>query len=110
MINDIPREHPPEGTLEDDYKLVLNALNNPEYLWRTIGSISRETKLPEGYVDAILSADNEVTRSFLEDSEIIVSDSYRSKSREEIYALRRRFRKEAPFWHRFRAAFNNRAA
>ena len=81
-----------------DHELVLKALNNPKYKWRTVPGIAEETSLdPETVTRALEKSRDQVVRS----------SRYTSDGR-ELYTARVRFREFASPWTKIRGALKNR--
>jgi hypothetical protein len=87
------------AAVADQKDLVLKALENPNYTWRTIAGIAKETGLDEETVHQVLKALGE---------EVIRSEVPSEKG-EGLYTTRSHYRKKTPWWKRFFAALRNRA-
>jgi hypothetical protein len=75
----------PVTPILDERTLVLEALNNPDYTWRTIGGIAKETRIPKARVARILdSLSDSVIRSSAPDPRgrtlYTTLDNYRAHS------------------------------
>lgn len=46
----------PTQTLSDESKKVLTALNNKDFVWRTVDGVVKETELPEPVVLTVLNS------------------------------------------------------
>jgi hypothetical protein len=75
---------------------VLKALENPEYVWRTIAGLERETKLPRKEIVSVL-------RHLPEDS--LVTSKTRDGKR--VYSTRRHYRKTQSFLGRLVSVLSN---
>ncbi len=85
---------------DDETKLVLDALENPKYTWRTIRGISTETGLNPEIVKSNISANSDV---------IIKSSSHNQKG-EELFATREKYRDKVSPLTRLGSALKNRSS
>ena len=77
---------------------VVGALENPEFSWRTVAGIARESGLTEAEVLEVLS----------QQTDLLFESSVLSKSGERLFTTRRQFRKTATALDKLRGAFKNR--
>jgi len=83
---------------EEDVKAIFDSLENPEYLWRTIDGISKET-----------SMETRAIRSIIEKSgDRIVRSSRLSRAGKRLYTTRRHFRRKASPIKKILGAIKNR--
>ena len=83
----------------DVVSTVLNALARPEFRWRTVAGVAKETGLPEDQVMQVINAEvDEIVRS-----------SVPSTDGQPLYATREHCRKKASFSERILGAIGNRA-
>jgi hypothetical protein len=80
-------------------KVVVEALENPDYEWRTIPGIAAETGLPPDRVTQILEQ--------LIAKRLVISSS--DTEGRKLFTTRPHFREKAPLWEKFVAAIKNRA-
>ncbi len=86
-------------TASTDTELVLEALSNPEFEWRTIPGISQETELDNKVIEKVLS----------ESRDQIVRSSRITKDGRERFTTRSRFQEFTSPWTRLLGALKNRA-
>ena len=78
--------------------LILAALENSEFKWRTARGISKEIGLPVQKV-----------QDFLENSPAILRSKKPNKSGKPLYTTRERYKKSTPLTKRLLAALRNEA-
>jgi hypothetical protein len=86
-------------TDQDETELVLKALSNPKYQWRTVAGIAKETGLDPDIVTDVLGR--------LKDR--MVRSTRSTKDGQEVFATRERFRQFASPWTKILGALKNRA-
>lgn len=82
-----------------DVERVIDAMENPEYRWRTVRGIAADANLDAGTVLEILAALGEW----------VICSSTQSETGEDLYTTRNHFRKTASLWERVRGVLLNRA-
>ena len=82
----------------DKLKIIISALENSQFKWRTLVGISQETGIPVSEVEGIMSANGN----------LIVKSSTRSIHGEELYTSRERFKKTASPLTKIFGALKNR--
>jgi hypothetical protein len=85
-------------TTQKEKRLVLEALNNPGFEWRTIPGIVEETGLDRATVAKALSEFN---------GEVVKSSRFTADGR-ALYTTRKRYRESEPHWRKFLGAIKNR--
>lgn len=78
--------------------LVLTALEQSEYKWRTARGLAKETNIPIQKI-----------QRFLENSQAILRSKKPNKSGKPLYTTRDRYRKSTPVTKRILAALRNEA-
>ena len=78
---------------------VLKALENPNYKWRTINGVAKETGLNPELVQNVINSN----------SDMIVRSSVQSTEGEDLYTTRKHFQQEIPVIDRLLGAIKNRA-
>ena len=79
---------------------VLNALAKPQFKWRTIAGVAKETGL----------ANELVMQALGEATDRIVRSSVPSSDGQDLYTTREHFRNKASFGERLLGAIKNRAS
>ena len=83
--------------MNTDEELIKKALANPNYLWRTIDGIQKETGLSPSIIEKILLADDDT----------MVSSSNNEEG-EQLYTSREVYRKKASPFRRLSSILKNR--
>ena len=81
-------------------QLVIKALENPEYRWRTVQGVANETGLPTQTVEAVIRKNHET----------VVKSSIPSNKGEALYTTRSHFLKRASLGEKLLGAIKNRLA
>jgi hypothetical protein len=87
------------ATRDENVQLVLKALENPKYKWRTIGGVSQETGLSADQVLEVLGSP----------SDKIVKSSIPSPEGKSLFTTREHFRKSASTFEKVLSAIKNRS-
>lgn len=83
--------------MDDAKEIVMAALRNPKYLWRTVRGIEKETGLAAEQIEAILISDDGTIRS-----------SSKNEKGERLYASRDAYRKKVSPLRRLSSVLRNR--
>ncbi|MGK0271419.1 MAG: hypothetical protein ACI88H_002078 [Cocleimonas sp.] len=83
--------------MNKDTRLIKKALTNPDYSWRTIQGIEKETGIPASIIEKILLADDDTMTS-----------SSKNEKGEQLYTSRDTYRKNASPLRRLSSVLRNR--
>jgi hypothetical protein len=84
--------------LADKSQRVLEALENPNYQWRTLGGLAEETGLPPDEITQILEG-------ALADQVVTTLDMHPPRW---LYTTRRHYRNKQPLWNRILTVLSDR--
>jgi len=87
------------GTYDENVQVVLKALENAKYKWRTIDGVSQETGLS---ADKVLEALGSL-------SDKVVQSSVPSRDGKKLFTTREHFRKSASTFDKLLGAIRNRS-
>ncbi|PMU11716.1 MULTISPECIES: hypothetical protein [unclassified Pseudomonas] len=85
--------------MDSETQMVISALNETKYKWRTISGISRETGVSGEKIEEIIT----------NNSDQIVQSSALTPKGEALYTTREKHHKETSTWSRIGLAIRNRA-
>jgi len=83
--------------MADEWNKISDTLSNPDYKWRTIDGIVKESGLDRSTVEKCIS-DNE---------ELIIKSSIPSTEGKELYATREHYRQKSSVWQVISSAITN---
>lgn len=86
--------------MNDQWELIIRALENPKYKWRTIGGISKETALTPDVIK------NELQKH----PDLIIKSSIQSINGEDLYTTRAHYRKNSSIVERLNNSIINKVS
>ena len=91
----------PPNITQTNVTSVTNALQSPQWEWRTVNGVSTDTGLSEEIVRKII-------RYLISTGDVIQSE-VDSEDGRKLYTTRKHYEGKASLWDRVKAAFRNRA-